>query len=44
MDGVIKRDVEDVTTQMGTDLKEWSLKVYDTAQDNVKPPKGATNG
>lgn len=41
MDGVIRRDVEDVTTQMGTDLKEWSLEVYDTAQDNVKPPKGA---
>ncbi|MCZ8379048.1 hypothetical protein O6P37_09260 [Mycobacterium sp. CPCC 205372] len=39
LDGTVKTDVEEVTTQMGKDLKEWSLEVYQKAQDNVKPPK-----
>lgn len=43
MDGVVRSDVEAVTAQMGTDLKEWSLEVYDTAERNVKPPKGGAN-
>lgn len=44
MDGVIRDDVVDITTQMGDDLKKWSLEVYDTAERNVKPPKENANG
>ncbi len=44
LDGLIRDDVEDVTKQMGKDLKDWSLEVYDTAERNVRPPEGANNG
>ncbi|MDO3637658.1 hypothetical protein [Mycolicibacterium arseniciresistens] len=42
LDGTVKTDVEEVTTQMGKDLKEWSLEVYEKAERNVKPPKDVT--
>jgi hypothetical protein len=45
MDGLTRADVEDITQEIGTDLKSWSLDVYDTAERNVRPPKeDATNG
>ncbi|MGH3676105.1 MAG: hypothetical protein ACRDU5_10280 [Mycobacterium sp.] len=44
LDGLIKDDVEDVTKQMGKDLKDWSMDVYKTAERNVKPPKEKANG
>ena len=44
MDGLIRDDVADITTQVGKDLNEWSLEVYDTAERNVKPPKETANG
>ncbi|MCV7168969.1 hypothetical protein H7I41_03410 [Mycobacterium manitobense] len=42
LDGTVKTDVEEVTTQMGKDLKAWSLEVYEKAERNVKPPKDVT--
>ncbi len=44
LDGLIKDDVEVVTKQVGKDLKEWSVEVYETAERNVKPPKEKANG
>lgn len=38
MDGLSRDDVDKVTKQAGTDLNEFWLKVYDTAEDNVTPP------
>lgn len=39
MDGLIRSDVEDITRDIGSDLRAWALEVYDTAERNVKPPK-----
>ena len=44
LDGLIKDDVVDITKQIGDDLEDWSLEVYDTAERNVKPPKEKANG
>ena len=44
LDGLIKDDVQDVSKQVGKDLKEWSTEVYETAERNVKPPKEKANG
>lgn len=45
MDGLVRQDVEDITKEIGSDLRTWSLEVYDTAERNVRPPReDATNG
>jgi hypothetical protein len=45
MDGLVRGDVEEITDEIGRDLKKWSLEVYNTAERNVKPPPGgAING
>ncbi len=45
MGGLTRQDVEDITEEIGSDLKTWSLEVYDTAEANVRPPReDATNG
>lgn len=38
MDGLARTDVDAVTRNVGTQLNEFWLKVYDTAEDNVTPP------
>jgi hypothetical protein len=38
MDGLARADVDEITKKVGTNLNEFWLKVYDTAEDNVTPP------
>lgn len=42
MDGMSRADVNAITKTMGTNLNEFWLKVYDTAEDNVTPPPTGT--
>jgi hypothetical protein len=37
LDGVTQQDVEKITDEIGTNLREFALKVYETAEDSVKP-------
>ncbi len=37
LDGVTRDDVEKITDGIGTNLREFTLEVYDTAEDSVKP-------
>jgi hypothetical protein len=37
LDGVTRVDVEKITDDIGTNLREFALKVYETAEDSVKP-------
>jgi hypothetical protein len=37
LDGVTQQDVEKITDDIGTNLREFALKVYETAEDSVKP-------
>lgn len=42
MDGMSRTDVDDITKKTGTNVNEFWLKVYDTAEENVTPPPTGT--
>ena len=37
MDGMTREDVKEITEGIGTNLEEFALDVYQTAENNVKP-------
>jgi hypothetical protein len=42
MDGMSRTDVDAITKNVGTNVNQFWLKVYDTAEDNVTPPPTGT--
>jgi hypothetical protein len=37
LDGMSREDVKKITTEIGTNLRQYALEVYQTAESNVKP-------
>ena len=37
LDGMSREDVKKITTGIGTNLRQYALEVYQTAENNVKP-------
>ena len=37
LDGMSREDVKKITGEIGTNLRQYALEVYQTAESNVKP-------
>ena len=42
LDGMTRDDVKEITDGIGTNLREFALEVYETAEDSVKPKETTT--